>query len=121
MKTLTTTNMTFSALFALIIYFNGPSKILIYFGALFFGACMSTLFPLALSVPTQLKMKLIHQDTSKFVLSGAFGEMVVPVILGYLIEFYGPFSLILTYFICALIMFILYKIISSYLPKIQTE
>lgn len=80
------------ALAMLLILSNNPRTVIFLCSGLY-GLAMSAIYPLLMSMPSYLKYKMSAKDTSQFVVAGAIGESLVPVLVGYGISYIGPNSL----------------------------
>ena len=97
--------------FSLLLATAGAYKFIIYFGGIVFGSFMSTLYPLAMSVPNQLRYRIPNETTSNFVFSGAAGEVTVPILMGYLMRWFGANSLFYCSVVCSIVMLLIYRLI----------
>lgn len=103
MLLMNTTGCIFSSILML---FLSHSKSIVYLGGSLFGFFMSSIFPLAISQPTYFKMKINNSIMSTFVIFGSLGEMFVPWLIGKLIDWFGPFSLIVSSLVISILLFL---------------
>ena len=82
-------NLVGSIVSCVLMVFFMNNVILIYVIASLLGLFMSTYYPLAISYPTILNMKMTGLHTSLCATFSSLGEFVVPYLMGLTIAFFG--------------------------------
>jgi FHS family Na+ dependent glucose MFS transporter 1 len=90
------------------------TKLVIYGCSALYGLSMSAIYPLLISMPSYLKFRLSARNTSNYVLMGAFGESLMPVLLGYGISLIGPNTLFVASLVYAFILLFIYHQIMKF-------
>lgn len=80
---------------------------------------MSAVYPLLMSIPGAFGYELSASNTAMFTVCGSSGEAILPILVGYLIQLFGPKFLFIKFFIVSLGMFALYYQIMRFQPKIH--
>jgi fucose permease len=97
-------NCILSVASSLLLIGLGFGRLAVYLGSAWFGLAMSAIYPLLMSLPNSLKFRMTAQNTSRFVVSGAVGESIIPILFGVIMGILGPNML----FIIALIISFLF-------------
>jgi fucose permease len=99
----------FSVSTALVLVGLGYTRIAVYLGSAWFGLSMSAIYPLLMSLPNYLKYRTTTEDTSRYVISGAIGESIIPIIFGLMMGTLGSNLLFINALIISLIFLGLHK------------
>lgn len=92
----------------------GSPRTVIFICSGLYGFAMSAIYPLLMSMPGFLKYKLSAKNTSLFVVSGAIGESLVPLLIGFGISHLGPNTLYWSSFFYSCGIFALYYKIMTF-------
>eukprot|EP00825_Cyclidium_porcatum_P007065 TRINITY_DN13538_c0_g1_i1.p1 TRINITY_DN13538_c0_g1~~TRINITY_DN13538_c0_g1_i1.p1 ORF type:complete len:320 (-),score=41.92 TRINITY_DN13538_c0_g1_i1:356-1315(-) len=107
-KMMLTINTIGCILSSILMLFIQNTQAVVYFGGAILGFFMSSIFPLAISQPVYYKMKTSNQIMSTFVISGSFGEMMIPWFMGKLIDWFGPLSLLISSLVISILMLVIF-------------
>lgn len=86
----------------------------IYLSSIMYGLAISAIYPLLMGMPTFLKFRLTAKNASTFVVAGSLGEAGIPILSGWLINWFGAGALFPTSLVYTLIMFSLFLAIERY-------
>lgn len=68
----------------------------LWLGTALLGLSMASVFPLVLSQPAVYGAQVCARDTGWLVVGGTAGEMVIPLVIGYLMTWTAPSALVWT-------------------------
>jgi hypothetical protein len=72
----------------------------VYFGSALFGLFISSLLPLAFTIPAKFGMITTEKITSIFNSCSCFGDMIIPMAIGYAMDFFGNIFLMWVSLLC---------------------
>lgn len=106
---------------ALVFVGLGLTRMAVYLGSAWFGLSMSAIYPLLMSLPTELKFKTTAEDTSRYVISGAIGESTIPVVFGLMMAALGSNMLFTLALIISVIFLGLHKKVLEYSYAVKNK
>lgn len=106
-----------SMVLSIFFIWTGTPRTVIFICSGLYGFAMSAIYPLLMSMPGYLKYKMSAKNTSKFVVSGSFGESLIPMLIGYGISWIGPNTLYWSSLLYSLSIYILYRKMMTFEPN----
>lgn len=96
--------------------FNGIHlyKVVLYGCSVVMGFFMSGMYPLTMSLPSSMGLKVKPQNTSRYVLGGCLGGSLGPFLAGLLMKSFGPSAMFVQMFIVVVIAIFVFKKVVSY-------
>jgi hypothetical protein len=83
-------------------------RLMIFGCSVLYGLSMSAIYPLMMSMASYLKLRLSAKNTLNYVVSGAMGESIIPILLGYSIGLISPNILFVASLVYARVLLLLY-------------
>jgi FHS family glucose/mannose:H+ symporter-like MFS transporter len=108
------------ALSIFLIWYGTPRTVIFICSGIY-GFAMSAIYPLLMSMPGFLKCKMSAKNTSKFVVSGALGESLIPLLIGYGINWIGPNTLYWSSFLYSCVIYVLYKKMMNFQQNLDPQ
>jgi len=90
------------------------SRVLLWGATIVFGASMASIFATAFTIPAELRLKASSKASSAFIVSSGIGDMVLPILVGYMTGTLGPVALLWITLISFVICLVLYLLVYTY-------